>query len=161
MISVLFVCLGNICRSPMAELIFKKMVEERGLALSFEISSRGTSDEGEGNPLYAPAARVLREHGVGGTHRAVQLTKKEVINADYVLVMDSSNLFDVLRLTGGEYGEKIFKLCSFCPRPRDVADPWYTRDFEKAYSDISEGCACFLEYLLSRHKELLSYDSRH
>ena len=87
--------------------------------------------------------------------------KKEVINADYVLVMDSSNLFDVLRLTGGEYGEKIFKLCSFCPRPRDVADPWYTRDFEKAYADISEGCACFLEYLLSRHKELLSYDSRH
>ena len=76
MISVLFVCLGNICRSPMAELIFKKMVEERGLALSFEISSRGTSDEEEGNPLYAPAARVLREHGVGGAHRAVQLTKK-------------------------------------------------------------------------------------
>ena len=145
----------------MAELVFKKMVEERGLANSFDIVSRGTSDEEEGNPVYYPAARVLREHGVDGTHRALQLTKKEVLNADYVLVMDSSNLFDVLRLTGGQCSEKIFKLCSFTPRPRDVADPWYTRDFEKAFSDISEGCSCFLDYIVEKHADLLGYDSRH
>ena len=76
MISVIFVCLGNICRSPMAELIFRKLAEDRGLALSFDITSRGTSDEEEGNPVYYPAARVLRDHGIFGTHRAAQLTKK-------------------------------------------------------------------------------------
>lgn len=150
MISVIFVCLGNICRSPMAEFVFKKMAEDRGVGDFFDVSSRGTSDEEEGNPIYYPAARVLRDHGIFGSHRAVQLTKKEVINADYILVMDSSNLYDVLRLTGGQCSEKVFKLCSFASRPRDVADPWYTRDFEKAYSDICEGCAGFLDFVLRR-----------
>ena len=161
MISVIFVCLGNICRSPMAELVFKKMVAERGLELSFDITSRGTSDEEEGNSLYYPAAAVLRGHGIYGTHRAAQLTIKEVLNADYVLVMDSSNLFDVLRLTGGQCSEKVFKLCSFTSRPRDVADPWYTRDFEKAFTDIREGCEAFLKYVLDKHSDMLGYDSRH
>ena len=161
MISVIFVCLGNICRSPMAELIFKKMTDEPGLKLSFDITSRGTSDEEEGNPLYYPAARVLREHGIQGTHYATQLTKKDVINADYVLVMDSSNLFDVLRLTGGQCSDKMYKLCSFTSRPRDVADPWYTRNFEKAYEDILEGCEGFLDYLIKKHSDMLGYDARH
>lgn len=161
MISVVFVCLGNICRSPMAELVFRRMVSEKGLELSFNITSRGTSDEEEGNPIYAPAARVLREHGIEGTHTARQLTKREVVNADYVLVMDSSNLFDVLRLTSGQYGEKIFKLCSFTSRPRDVADPWWTRDFGRAYLDICDGCGAFLDYLIENRAELLDYDRRH
>ena len=154
MISVIFVCLGNICRSPMAELIFKKMVEERGAKDCFEITSRGTSDEEEGNPIYYPAARLLRERGIEGAHRAVQLTKKEVLNADYVLVMDSSNLFDVLRLTGGQCSEKVFKLLSVTSRPRDVADPWYTRNFERAFADISEGCEGFWNFLVSEHPSL-------
>ena len=161
MISVIFVCLGNICRSPMAEFVFKKMTKERGLSLSFDITSRGTSDEEEGNGIYPPAARTLRTHGIEGRHVSRQLTKKEVLNADYVLVMDSGNLFDVLRLTGGQCSEKVFKLCSFTSHPRDVADPWYTRDFEKAYSDIRDGCERFLNYVLSAHSDMLGYDSRH
>lgn len=150
MISVAFVCLGNICRSPMAELIFKNLIEERGLDDKFCVTSFGTSDEEEGNPIYPPAKHTLLMHGVAGNHRARQLTLKDVINNDYILVMDSGNLFDVLRLTGGKFGEKVFKLCSFTANPRDVADPWYTRDFEKAYADIADGCTCFLNFVLSK-----------
>ena len=161
MISVIFVCLGNICRSPMAELIFKKMVEERGLSLSFNVSSFGTSDEETGNPVYPPAKKTLEAHGIKEGHTARQLTLRDVINADYVLVMDSMNLMDVLRLTGGKFGEKIFKLCSFTANPRDIADPWYTRDFERAYSDIRDGCEGFLGYLMREKSEALAYDKRH
>lgn len=161
MISVTFVCLGNICRSPMAHLIFQDMVEKEGLALSFNISSFATSDEEEGNPIYHPAKKKLQEHGIHGTHRAKQLSLRDVINCDYLLVMDSSNLMDVLHLTGGKFGEKIFKLCSFTDRPRDVADPWYTRDFERAYQDITEGCRAFLEFIKRERAEALDYDKRH
>lgn len=161
MINVTFVCLGNICRSPMAELIFTDMVKKRGLALSFRISSYGTSDCEEGNSIYPPAKRMLEAHAIAGTHVARQITLKDVKNNDYVLVMDSSNLFDLLRLTGGAHGEKIFKLRSFTSDPRDVADPWYTRDFEKAYNDIEEGCRCFLEYLLKEKSEAFKYDKFH
>ena len=163
MISVTFVCLGNICRSPMAEYIFRSMVEQRGLSLSFNINSRGTSDEEEDNAIYPPAAKVLREHGISGyeRHRARQLSLRDIINADYVLVMDSSNLFDVLRLTSGQHGEKIFKLCSFTSAPRDVSDPYYTRDFARAFSDICDGCACFLQYVLGERASQFDYDRRH
>ena len=147
MISVNFVCLGNICRSPMAELILKKMVKERGLEGSFQIVSSGTSDWEVGNPIYLPAQKTLTSHGLEGSHTARQLTLKDVINSDYILVMDSENLLDVLRLTGGKFGEKIFKLCSFTDRPRDVADPWYSGNFDKAYADITRGCEGFLAYL--------------
>ncbi len=152
MINVIFVCLGNICRSPMAELIFKKTVEERGISGSFIISSFGTSDCEEGNGVYPPAKRMLESHNVKGGHVAKQLSLKDVINADYILVMDSGNLFDVLRLTGGKFSEKIFKLCSFTSAPRDVADPWYTSDFERAYEDISDGCNAFLNYLIETRR---------
>ena len=150
MIAVNFVCLGNICRSPMAELVFKKMLKERGLEGDFTVTSSATSEYEVGNPIYPPARKTLLAHGVDGSHTARQLTLRDVINADYILVMDSENLLDVLRLTGGQFGEKIFKLCSFCAEPRDVADPWYTRDFERAYSDIYDGCEKFLEYLKER-----------
>ena len=161
MISVSFVCLGNICRSPMAELILKHLVKERGLEHSFDIKSFGTSDEEEGNHIYPPAKRTLRAHGIEGEHTARQISLKDVINSDFVLVMNSSNLFDILRLTGGEFGSKIFKLCSFTPTPRDVADPWYTGDFERAFVDIYEGVNCFLEYVLKEKTEALDYDLRH
>lgn len=161
MVSVAFVCLGNICRSPTAELVFKRMVEERGLKLSFDIKSFGTSDEEEGNPIYPPSKKTLEAHGIFEEHTARQLTLRDIINADYVLVMDSQNLLDVLRFTGGKYGEKIFKLLSFTPRPRDISDPWYSRDFERAYSEIYEGCKAFLEYVINEKSEALKYDSRH
>lgn len=147
MISVNFVCLGNICRSPMAELIFKDMVNGEGLASFFVIDSSGTSDYEIGNPIYPPAQKILAEHGIHGEHTARQLTLKDIKNNDYVLVMDSENLVDVLRLTGGRYGDKIFKLCSFTDNPRDIADPWYTHDFRQAYKDIKDGCKAFFAYL--------------
>lgn len=161
MFNVAFVCLGNICRSPMGELIFKQLVKERGLESSFRITSFGTSSCEEGNPIYPPAKKTLIMHGIPGSHIAKQISLKDVKNNDYILVMDSGNLMDLLRLTGGEYGEKLFKLCSFTSRPRDVADPWYTRDFEKAFSDISDGCVCFLEYLLKQKRECFEYDKLH
>lgn len=154
MISVTFVCLGNICRSPMAELVFKHLIREREVADRFSVTSYGTSDEEEGNPIYPPAKHTLNMHGIAGSHRARQLSLKEVINNDYILVMDSANLMSVLRLTGGKFGEKIYKLCSFTSAPRDVADPWYTRDFEKAYADILDGCTCFLDYVLNKKAPL-------
>lgn len=161
MITVSFVCLGNICRSPMAELILKHLVKERGLEHSFDIKSFGTSDEEEGNPVYPPAKRTLRAHGIEGEHTAMQLSLKDVINSDFILVMSSSNLLDVLRLTGGEFGGKIFKLMSFTNSPRDVADPWYTGDFERAFVDIYEGVNGFLEYVLKEKKDAIDYDLRH
>lgn len=161
MITVSFVCLGNICRSPMAELIFKHVMKERGLEHSFDIKSFGTSNEEEGNPIYPPAKRALRAHGIEGEHIARQICLKDVIDSDYILVMTSSNLMDILRLTGGEFGNKIFKLCSFTSAPRDVADPWYTGDFERAFVDIYDGINCFLEYILKEKKHALDYDARH
>lgn len=161
MISVAFVCLGNICRSPMGEAIFKRMAEEEGLAHLFTVSSFGTSDEEEGNPVYLPARRTLETHGiVGFTHRAKQLTLSDVKNNDYILVMDDGNMFDVIRLTAGRYGEKIFKLGYFCTPQFNVDDPWYTRDFERAYREIYSGCAGFMEYIKINHANSIDYARR-
>ncbi len=161
MITVNFVCLGNICRSPMAEWIFRDMVEKEGLSASFSITSSGTSDWEEGSQMYPPAVRVLSKHGIEAKHVARQITLADIKNADFVLCMDSGNKFDVLRLTAGMYSEKIYKLCDFCTHPRDVADPWYTLDFERAYKDIFDGCRAFLEYLKSDRAEGFAYDRRH
>ena len=158
MINVAFVCMGNICRSPMAELIFKKMVKERGLDLSFRITSFATHDCEEGNPIYPPAKKTLSEHGIIGGHTSKQISLSDVKNNDYILVMDSSNLLDLLRLTGGEYGAKISKLCSFTSRPRDVADPWYTRDFERTYREVYAACNAFLDWITGEHGNAFQYD---
>ena len=161
MVNVAFVCLGNICRSPMGELIFKKLVEEEGLSASIKVASFGTSDWEEGSRMYPPAKRTLEEHGIEGDHTARQLKKSDIMNTDYILVMDSQNLIDVLRIAGERYASKVFKLCSFAERPRDVADPWYTRDFERAYSDITDGCKGFLKFLKSEKASAFAYDGAH
>ena len=161
MINVAFVCLGNICRSPMAELIFKKLVKERGLNLSFNITSFGTSDCEEGNPIYPPAKRTLEKHNVEGGHIARQISKKDILNNDYLLVMDNYNLFALLDIAKESADDKIYKLRAFTGDNRDIDDPWYTRDFEKAYKDIEEGCIKFLDYLLKEKKEAFDYDKRH
>ena len=145
----------------MAELIFKKLVEEQGLSLSFNITSFGTSNCEEGNSIYPPARRTLESHGVEGVHTAKQITKRDILNNDYILVMDTQNLFDVLRISADSCSDKIYKLRAFTGDNKDVADPWYTRDFEKAFSDIEEGCKKFLQYILKEKKEALDYDKRH
>lgn len=161
MISVVFVCLGNICRSPMAEAVFGKLCKDEGLEHSFRISSSGTSDCEEGNPVYYPAAQTLKSHGITDfTHRAKMISLKDIKNADYILVMDHMNMRDIVRMTGGQYGDKIFLLGHFTDG-EDVDDPWYTRDFEKAYISILTGCRAFLDFIKREHAEALEYDRLH
>lgn len=161
MISVIFVCLGNICRSPMAEAVFKRLAHEEGVDSSLSVSSFATSDYEVGNPVYPPAQRVLDEKGYTFSHRAQKLTLAEIKNADYVLVMDGMNYEDVCRTAGKNYENKVFKLGSFLPEPIDIADPWYTGDFERAYSEIYSSCKVFLHYLMTKHERAFEYDSRH
>ena len=149
MINVAFVCLGNICRSPMAELVFKNILKEKNLLQKFNVSSFATSSYEVGNPIYPPAKRTLEKYGVSGNHISQQLTLSNVVCNDYILVMDSENLSDVLYLTGGKYSEKVFKLLHFTGENRDVADPWYTRNFEKTYQDIVNGCNALLSFVLN------------
>ena len=136
---VTFVCLGNICRSPMAEAVFSHMVEERGLALSFKINSFGTSDCEEDNPVYPPAQKALKERGYNFTHRAKKISLSDVKNADY----------------------KVFLLGPFLPEKIDIDDPWYTRDFVRTYNEIYSSCTAFLDYLLKEHAQAFGYDKRH
>lgn len=151
-IKVAFVCLGNICRSPMAELIFKDMIEKAGVADMFFVDSFGTSDEEEGNPVYPLAMRTLSAHGIRGEHTAKKMTCADVERFDYVLVMEEKNRSRLVLTTNGRYYNKMKRLCDYTDRPRDVVDPWYTRDFEKAYADIYDGCASFLKHILDNNR---------
>ena len=151
MIKVLFVCHGNICRSPIAEFVIKDLVEKKGIADQFYIRSAATSDEeiwnGVGNPVYPPAREELAKHGIGcAGKRAERLKKSDYDEYDYLIGMDSNNIRNMERMTGHK-GGKIVKLLEYAGRHDDVADPWYSRNFELAYSDIEEGCKAFLRYL--------------
>ncbi len=150
MIKVTFVCLGNICRSPMAELIFKDILNKQGLSNKFDVTSCATSSYEIGEPIYHLAKQTLTKHNIKGSHIAKRISKQE-IESDFILVMDSSNYRDVVKLNGVDKN-KVFKLCDFTDNPRDVADPWYTRDFETAYNDIVDGCTAFLQYLKTNKK---------
>lgn len=146
MLKVTFVCLGNICRSPMAELIFKNILERQDLSDKFYITSSATSNYEIGNPIYYLAQQTLSKHNIKGSHTAKRISNQELASSDFILVMDSENYHDIMRLNGVDK-IKVFKLCDFTSNPRDVADPWYTRDFETTYNDILDGCTSFLEYL--------------
>ena len=148
MIKVLFVCHGNICRSPMSEFILKDLTAKRGLASEFEIASAATSREEIGNPVYPPAQRKLREHGIDCSgKRARQMTRADYEKYDYLLAAESYNIRNMLRITGGDPDRKMHRLLDFSDRPRDIADPWYTGDFETTWRDIEEGCKAFLAEL--------------
>lgn len=153
MISILFVCHGNICRSPMAEFVMKDLVSRQGLSESFYIASAATSTEeiwnGVGNPVYPPARAKLAEHGIDcGEKRAVQLKASDYARYDYLIGMDGANIRNMHRMLKGDPEGKIHKLLSFAGSERDISDPWYTGDFEAAYRDVTEGCGAFLAYLL-------------
>ena len=155
MIKVLFVCHGNICRSPICEFVFKDMVKNAGLADQFYIESRAThTDEiwnGRGNPVYPPAKKILLEHGIScDGKRAKLLDYSEYKDYDYFVGMDSENLHAMRRILHGDPDGKISLLLDYTDYPRSVADPWYTRDFETTYSDVVEGLTAFLQYLIDR-----------
>lgn len=150
MVRVLFVCLGNICRSPMAEFILKDMVEKEGLASRFSIASAGTSAEEEGNPVYLPAREELRRHGISCDGKcAVQYTAADYARYDYILAMEDWHVRSILRVSG-DRDHKVKRLLDYTDRPADIADPWYTRDFARAYREIERGCSAFLNYLKER-----------
>ncbi len=149
---IMFVCHGNICRSPMAEFIMKKLVRESGREKEFIISSCATSNEeiwnGVGNPVYPPARKMLAEHGISCEgKRAVRLQKSDYDKYDMLVCMDSNNVRNALRIVEGDADGKLSKLMSFAGSDADVSDPWYTDNFQKAYDDIYKGCAALLEKL--------------
>ena len=149
MTKILFVCHGNICRSPMAEFVMKRLARDRGLGGDFEIASAATSREEIGNPVYPPARRKLSEHGISCSGKtAVQITAADYDRYDYIILMDSNNRRNLRRIIPDDPDGKVHMLMDFTDRPRDVADPWYTGDFERTWQDISEGCAALLEHIL-------------
>ena len=158
MINIMFVCWGNICRSPMAEFVMKDLVEKRGLSSCFHIASSATSTEeiwnGVGNPVYPPAKKELAKHGISCEgKRAVQLTKADYSKYDYLIGMDTANIRIMNRIAGGDPEGKIYKLLTFAGSGRDVADPWYTGDFEATYRDVLAGCEGFLEFILQNRSK--------
>ena len=149
---IMFVCHGNICRSPMAEFVFKRMLEERGIAADFVVASSATSTEeirnGVGNPVYPPAKAEMAKHGITCEgKRAVQLTRADYDKYDLFVGMDSANIRNMHRILGGDPQRKIHKLMDYTNRGGDVADPWYTRDFAATYRDVKAGCEGLLSSL--------------
>lgn len=148
MIKVLFVCFGNICRSPMAEYMMKDLVARRGLSEEFYIESAATSTEEIGNGVYPPAKKRLAQAGIScNEKRARQLRKDDYNKFDYIIGMEELNTRYMLRILGGDPEGKLHNLLDFTDHPRAIADPWYTGDFESTYSDIEEGLDAFMKYL--------------
>lgn len=152
MIKIMFVCHGNICRSPMAEFVLKDMVKQKGLQKDFVICSSATSTEeifnGVGNPVYPPAKAVLEAQGIClSGKRAVQLKASDYDKYDLFIGMDSANIKNMNRILGGDKSGKIHKLLEYANSLADVSDPWYTRDFNRCYNDIYKGCKALLEVL--------------
>ena len=148
MIKVLFVCHGNICRSPMAEFVMKDLVDKAGLSADFEIASAATSTEEIGNPIYPPVRRVLAEHGIDCTgKRARQLRREDYDQYNLLIGMDEQNLRNMRRICGGDPAGKLHLLLEQTDQPGEVADPWYTRDFTTTWRQVVAGCRAWLTHL--------------
>ena len=149
MIKILFICHGNICRSTMCESVFTHLIEKNHLTHLFTVASAATSREEIGNPPHWGTVQKLREEGIPVVpHRAVQMTREDYDRYDYLIGMDTANIRNMNRIAGGDPGKKIYKLLSFIGSDRDVADPWYTDDFEATYRDVSRGCEALLRFCL-------------
>ncbi len=153
MIKVLFICHGNICRSPMAEFVFKDLVEKSGYASDFFIASAATSTEEIGNPVHHGTRNKLAQFHISTAGKcAVQMKKSDYEKYDYLLGMDEWNIRNIKRIIGRDPKNKVHMLLDFSDNPRAIADPWYTGNFDKTYVDIKEGCEAFLEYLKQQGK---------
>ena len=148
MVKVLFVCHGNICRSPMAEFVFKNMVKEEGIEELFYIASSATSTEEIGNQVYPPAKKKLMEYGISCEEkRAVQLKKSDYDKYDYIIAMEQFNIRNMLRIIKDDPNSKVCRLLDFTDNPKDIDDPWYTGDFQTTYNEILKGCTCLLNHI--------------
>ena len=146
MTKVLFVCLGNICRSPMAEFVLKDMVRRRGIEDEFIIESRGTSSEEIGNDVHYGTVRKLNSVGVPVEHRqATKFTKRDYDEFDYIIGMEARNVRDIMTFIDEDPDDKVCRLLDYSNNPRDIADPWYTGNFDITYQDVVEGCEAFLK----------------
>ncbi len=148
MINVLFVCHGNICRSPLAEYIFRDKIQKLGYGDQFHIASAATSTEELGNPPHHGTQKILSDLGISCYHkRAVQIRKKDYDAYDFILGMDDMNMRNMKRIFGEDTEKKIFKFLDFSDEPRNIADPWYTGNFKRTYEDVLEASDAFLEFL--------------
>lgn len=153
MIKILFICHGNICRSTMAESVMTHIVNQKNLGSQFHISSAATSREEIGNPPHYGTVGKLRSLGIPVIpHRAVQMTKDDYKKYDYLIGMDQMNIRNMMRILGSDNENKVYKLLDFGEHPRDIADPWYTGNFDVTYDDIIEGCEALLSYLKNENK---------
>lgn len=149
MIRVLFLCHGNICRSPMAEFVMKKLVADRNMSHEFHIESAATSREEIGNPVYQPVRRLLAAHGIDTSGKtARQVTQADYDRFDHIIAMDRNNLRNLERIVGKDTDNKVSLLLHHAGIDRDVADPWYTRDFDATWDDVNEGCKAFLDKII-------------
>ena len=148
MTRIMFICHGNICRSPMAEFVMKELVRQKGIESEFEISSCAVSTEEIGNGIYPPAKSELKRRGIPfSEHRAVQLTRADLERYDMFIVMDKSNLRRARDILGADGESKLYKLMQFAGTDGDVSDPWYSRRFDIAFDDIMQGCLGLLREL--------------
>lgn len=155
MIKILFVCHGNICRSPMAEFLFRDIVCKNGLQDKFTVASAATSREELGNPVHHGTVQKLKECGISTVGKyATLLTKKDYGKYDYLIGMEQRNVKNMLRILGGDPEQKVYRLLDFSENPRDIADPWYTGNFDRTYDDIFEGCQGLLEYINQRKSNI-------
>lgn len=146
MIKVLFICHGNICRSPMAEFIFKDMVKKKGLQEKFYIASAATSREEIGNSVYPPAKRKLKEHNISCEGKtAIQMKKSDYEKYDYIIAMEEFNIRNIFKIIKEDPEKKVYRLLDFTDKPKDIDDPWYTGDFDITYKEIVKGCEALLE----------------
>ena len=144
MVNILFICHGNICRSPIAEFVMKDMAK----GLDIHIESKAVSREELGNPVYPPAAAILRQHNIPfGGHRARQITREDYDAFDYILVAEEYNIPRLMRIIGSDVEKKVYRMLDFTEGPGDIEDPWYTGNFEKVYQQIRSGCEALLSHL--------------
>lgn len=148
MYRILFVCHGNICRSPMAEFVLKDIVKKTGVEQDFFIESRATSTEEIGNPVHRGTTRKLAQFGISTAGKtAIQLCRSDYEKYDYLICMDSANVRNTMRIIGSDPKEKVSKLLSFADEGGDIADPWYTGNFDETYDDVLRGCEGLMKKL--------------